>query len=225
MVVRVAERVRQARRIDEVWVATDAEVIAEVVRAAGFEAVLTDVACASGTDRVARAVAQRDRRIGVVINVQGDEPLIDPSDLDRLVDAVERRPDAIATLARPRAPLEDRNDPNVVKVARAEDGRALYFSRAPIPHGGTGPFDLIHVGVYAYAPPVLDAFVSSAPSALEELEKLEQLRALENGIPIYVAISNSATPTIGVDVPADVHRVEAALQTSDQHGEPERGTF
>ena len=218
MVVRVAERVAATAGIDDVWVATDDTRIADVVERAGHRSVLTDPSCASGTDRVARAVASLpDASPAVVINVQGDEPLIDPQDLGRLVDACHRRPTAIATLARPATPADDLNDPNLVKIALTGDLRALYFSRASIPYGAAGA---IHVGVYGYAPATLARFCAAAPSALERAERLEQLRALELGIPIYATMCEAMGPSIGVDVPSDIARVEAVLRAS----RPEQGT-
>ncbi len=215
MVVRVAERVGRAQAVDSVWVATDDREIARVVEAAGFEVVMTDEALSSGTDRVAAALAQRaDVRPAFVVNVQGDEPLIDPDDIDRVVEEGRRFPDAITTLAR--KPLEpaEAADPNRVKVALTDDGRALYFSRAPIPYSalGGGATTNIHGGVYGCTPEVLRRWCAAAPSTLETAERLEQLRALELGIPIRVMMCLSPRPLIGVDVPEDVDRVEAALR-------------
>ena len=212
MVVRVARRAQAAKMIDEVWVATDDQRIADVVEADGFDSVMTERGLASGTDRVAFAL---QRRTGpspsLVVNVQGDEPLIDPHDLDRLVASALSCPDAIATLGRSPSPADDLSDPHCVKVAVAADGRALYFSRLPILFGAPA---IIHVGVYAYPPSVLRRFVDAAPTFLETTERLEQLRALELGIPIYVTMGQASGPSIGVDVPADVGRVEAALRAS-----------
>ena len=209
MVVRVARRVAEAQTIDAILVATDDPRIATVVRDAGFEALLTSGDCVSGTDRVARALEARPvASTSVVVNVQGDEPLIDPHDIDALVACAARRPDGVSTLARAMAPDEDPNEPDRVKVVTTATGRALYFSRAPIPH--QGPWK-VHVGVYAFTPPVLRRFVDATPTPLEHAERLEQLRTLELGIPIYVTMCRSKRPAIGVDVPADVGRVEAAL--------------
>ena len=210
MVVRVADRVRESQAIDDVWVATDDDRIAEVARRAGCVAVMTDPGCASGTDRVARALAaRRESAPALVINVQGDEPLIDSRDLDRLVHNARERPEGIVTLARRSCDPSDATDPNRVKVAMTAAGRALYFSRAPIPHGSP---TILHVGVYAFTPAILQQWVGTAPTALEQAERLEQLRALELGIPIHVTMCEGDGPSLGVDVPADVARVEAALR-------------
>jgi len=219
MVVRVAERVRLAATIDQIWVATDDRRIWEVVREAGFEAVMTASTCSSGTDRVARALELRPNVTPQwVINVQGDEPLIDPAALDRLVRAASDRPEAIHTLARPSAHSSEVDDANHVKVAMTAAGRALYFSRAPIPHGGDFR---IHIGVYAFTPPLLRRFVNRAPTALESVVRLEQLRALELDIPIYITMCWDGRPTIGVDEPADIARVEAMLRASSDAVPPE----
>ena len=209
MVVRVARAVAKAEQIDRVAVATDSPAVAEVVEGAGFGAVMTGRGCRTGTDRVAEAALQLDApESALVVNVQGDEPLIDPDDLDLLVAHAARRPDAISTLVRHLQP-DEVDDPHTVKVAMTAEGRALYFSRAPIPYSAPAH---AHVGVYAYRLSVLRRFVAADPTALEGTEKLEQLRALEMGIPIYVATCRSERPSIGVDVPEDVARVEAALR-------------
>lgn len=210
MIVWVARAAAAASRVDRVLVATDDTRIADVVRDAGFEAVMTDPAVPSGSDRVAAAVDSLDVQPSLIVNVQGDEPLLDPVDLDALIEATGD--DAIGTLARPLVDPDRIADPNVVKVVRAESGRALYFSRAPIPHGASSY--LQHVGLYAYPPAVLKRFVSLAPSPLEKSERLEQLRAMEHGIPIHVTLCLSSRPSIGVDTPADLERVEAVLRQS-----------
>lgn len=213
MIVRVCRQAAQAR-VAAVYVATDDERIAHVVREAGFAAVMTSPACASGSDRVAEVVQGLAEPVGVVVNVQGDEPLVDPRDIDALIEATRADPEAIGTLARPLSELERFHSPHVVKVVRAPSGRALYFSRAPIPHGldGLPRGALQHVGLYAYHPSVLARFTALAASPLETRERLEQLRALENGIPIHVTMCVSERPSIGVDVPADIEAVLEALK-------------
>ena len=212
MVVRVCRQAAQAR-LSAVYVATDDERIAHVVRRAGFAAVMTSRSCASGSDRVAEVVRGLAEPVGVVVNVQGDEPLVDPRDIDALVAAAVAHPEAIGTLARPLVDPRRFEDPNVVKVVRASSGRALYFSRAPIPHarGGASVQALQHVGLYAYHPAVLARFTALAPTPLERAERLEQLRALENEIPIHVTMCVSERPSIPVDVPSDVEAVLEAL--------------
>jgi 3-deoxy-manno-octulosonate cytidylyltransferase (CMP-KDO synthetase) len=214
MVVRVARQVASAERIHRVVVATDDQRIADACTAHEIESVLTSERCASGTDRVAEAFRALGEAFDRVINVQGDEPLIDPRDVDVLAALAADHPEAVTTLARP---IRDRarfESPNVVKVVVAGDGRALYFSRAPIPHGSPD-LGLQHVGIYGFSPEVLLRFTSSATSSLERGERLEQLRALEIGIPIYVARTVSERATIGVDTPEDLAAVLQEIGTFD----------
>ena len=219
MIVRVAQQAAKADAVDRVVVATDDDRIGRVVAEAGFEAVMTDKGCPSGTDRVAQAIQQFETAAGVVCNVQGDEPLIDPRDIDALVSAARAAPEAMHTLARPLPDPAMYRDPNAVKVVTTVDDRALYFSRAPIPfeRGGSTPSARLHVGLYAYSPAVLTRFTQLPPSTLETIERLEQLRALENGIPIHVTMCVSERPSIGVDVPEDLDAVLRTLRrTNDQ---------
>lgn len=208
MVVHVLEAVRAARRVDRVLVATDDARIAECVRGAGGEAILTSETAASGTDRVAEVA----RRIpgDVYLNVQGDEPLMPAENIDRAVAAFLDGPDRrLATLAYPIAP-EAAGDPNTVKVAVAHDGRALYFSRSPIPYYRQGPPAYRkHLGIYVYRAETLAAVAALPPSPLERAESLEQLRWLEAGYTIWVG--EAAGDSIGVDTPADLAEVERRL--------------
>ena len=211
VLLHVLDRVAAAERVDEVLVATDDERVVEAVRDAGHEAVLTRADHASGSDRIAEALSGRPA--GVILNVQGDEPLIDPADLDALISALLGSPAGSATLAAPETDPGVAADPNAVKVARAADSRALYFSRAPIPgsHPGRRPATgwLRHVGVYAWRREAFDAFVAEPVSPLEEREGLEQLRYLENGGHMVVHLIDRASP--GVDTPEDLARCEALL--------------
>jgi 3-deoxy-manno-octulosonate cytidylyltransferase (CMP-KDO synthetase) len=240
LVVRVLERARQASSLTAIWVATDSERIASAVRAAGGEAILTRGDHASGLDRVAEAAGllrdlsrrasqadgARDPDFGddpVVLNVQGDEPFLNPAGLDHLVRLFDRPEVRMATLAAPFAPGDDPRDPNRVKVVVDRMGRALYFSRSPIPHGAGAPSGvgtpggapsggapsadappLLHVGVYAYRPAVLRDLAALPPAPLEKMERLEQLRALWNGIEIHVAVGDYHS--IGIDTPEDLAR-------------------
>jgi 3-deoxy-D-manno-octulosonate cytidylyltransferase len=209
MIQHVFEAARASRRLDRVVVATDDARIAEAVRAAGGEAVMTSPRAASGTDRLAEAA--RSVPADAYVNVQGDEPLMSAENIDRVVETLTARPDrAIATLAFPLAP-ERASDPNAVKVAVARDGRALYFSRSPIPHfvGGT-PAYRKHLGIYAYRAATLADLAALPPSPLERAESLEQLRWLEAGYVIWVG--EAASDSIGVDTPADLEEVERLLK-------------
>lgn len=201
MIVRVCQRAALAKT-GPVLVAAAEQEIADIVRNAGFEAILTDPDLPSGSDRVWAALQAYDPNASynVVINLQGDMPTIDPEMLDLLLQSLSIGAD-VATLAAEITHEAEREDPNVVKVIRATNNRALYFSRATIPHG-EGPL-LHHIGVYAYTRNALERFVSLPPSPLEQRERLEQLRALEAGMRIDCALFNGEAPN-GVDTPADL---------------------
>ncbi len=214
----VWERARQAVRLDEVWVATDDDRVASTVAAFGGRVCLTRPEHPSGTDRVAEAAAAADAAI--IVNIQGDEPLIAPALIDALVDALTGGEEwDMATAATPLATPAQRAEPAVVKVVCARDGRALYFSRALIPHvrekGGVEsgePLYWRHVGVYGYRRSFLETLVQTPPCALENAEKLEQLRALYIGGRIKVVPTEQAA--LGVDEPVDVAAAEAALRAA-----------
>jgi 3-deoxy-manno-octulosonate cytidylyltransferase (CMP-KDO synthetase) len=215
----VWRRVEGMKVLDEVVVATDAEEVADVCRAMGAPVELTSPDHPSGTDRVAE-VARLERYSGfqVVANIQGDEPLLKEAHLAAAIQLVREGGWEIGTCATPLMDLEIRKDPSVVKVVRAHSGRALYFSRSPIPYKrddkpspeelGREPF-LRHIGIYAYTPEALEDWVAHSPTPLEELEKLEQLRPLASGARIGVAVVGAADP--GVDTPADAVRMEERL--------------
>jgi len=216
---------RAARRVtafDEVWVATEAEEVAERVRSFGGRAVLTRADHASGTDRVAEVAALPEARdFDILVNYQADEPFLDAGAAAGAVAEVASGRSPVSTLA---APIRDRTEweaSSVVKVVTAADGRALYFSRAPVPHPRDGPPELEaaagaylrHVGMYVFARAALERWSRLPPSRLERIEKLEQLRALEAGIPITVVVGKAMEA--GVDVPEDVARVERRLAQVD----------
>jgi 3-deoxy-manno-octulosonate cytidylyltransferase (CMP-KDO synthetase) len=227
MIVRVLERVRGVRGVSRVLVATDDARIADAVRAAGGEAVMTRSDHASGTERIAEVAESHIAPL--YMNVQGDEPLMEPTALEDLIAALpeEAGPHedaAVVTLATPlRDPL-DAADPRIVKVVTDFNGCALYFSRASIPHtresaGPAAPAgerkppsfaQWKHLGVYLYRRAVLLAFPMLSPGRLERLEQLEQLRLLEHGYRIRVI--ETPYDCVSVDVPADVQRVEALLK-------------
>lgn len=211
LVLHVVERVLQAARIDRALVATDDARVLAAVEGAGHEAVLTSKDHPSGSDRIAEALSGREA--GVVLNVQGDEPLVQPAHLDALVEALLASGAGAATLAVAEPDAGRAADPNVVKVVCAADGTALYFSRARIPGAHPGRPEaggwLRHVGVYAWSRPSFEDFVARPVSALEEREGLEQLRYLENGGRMVVHVVEKASP--GVDTPEDLARCEALL--------------
>ena len=207
----VAERALKARGVDLVVVATDDDRIAAVARSCGARAVMTGPA-ATGTDRVAQAVRQLAPRPEVVVNLQGDEPLIEPAALETLLGAMSDPRVRMATLARPLAEGELER-PQVVKVVCAANGDALYFSRAAIPHrraGGTSPMARAHVGIYAFREPFLQEFAALPQGRLEQEESLEQLRALEQGHRIRVVETQYGG--FGVDTPEDLERARAMLE-------------
>lgn len=204
LIQHVWEQVRRARLLDPVIIATDDERIADAARRFGAEVVMTRADHVSGTDRVAEVAAGLD--VELIVNVQGDEPEIDPGDLDRLVERLAGTDDDMATLARPLSADEQPllADPNAVKVVFADDGRALYFSRSPIPHGAQSEGSWLHLGVYAYRRGVLLDLAAAAPHALEQRERLEQLRALARGLTIGVVTTRHHG--LGIDTPDDYAR-------------------
>jgi 3-deoxy-manno-octulosonate cytidylyltransferase (CMP-KDO synthetase) len=209
MIEHVYTRVARARGLDRVVVLTDDERIARAVEGFGGEWEMTPEDCASGTDRIAWAARRWDA--GAVINIQGDEPLIDPEEISRIAEHLAAHPeDPVVTLATPATP-EEMGNPNAVKVVLGLDGAALYFSRSAVPYqrqeGGFSP--LKHLGIYGYQRDALLRLAALPPTPLERSESLEQLRALENGISIRVLVVDRAS--IGVDTAEDLERVERIL--------------
>jgi 3-deoxy-manno-octulosonate cytidylyltransferase (CMP-KDO synthetase) len=211
MVVRVLQQAQKARRVDLVLVATDDERIARAVEAAGGRAVMTDPGLPSGTDRVWAAV--KDLDVAVVLNVQGDEPMMDPENVDRVAGFLLEHPEfPLATVALPIHDAAEIANANNVKVVRADDGRALYFSRSPLPfrrRPEPGLATLKHLGLYGYRKDALRRWTSLPPHALERAESLEQLRALAAGM--AMAVLDAASDSIGVDTEEDAKRVEEIL--------------
>lgn len=214
MIVHVWRRAVAAKAGD-VIVATDSEEIADAVTAAGGKAIMTRADHASGSDRVFEAVTKADpgQRAGIIVNLQGDLPTLDPDLVTRCLAPLSDPEVDIATLTAVITEPEERTNPNVVKVVGtpiADDRlRALYFTRASAP-SGDGPL-YHHIGIYAYRRASLERFVSLPPSPLEKREKLEQLRALEAGMRIDVAIVD--TVPLGVDTPADLERARSLIAT------------
>jgi 3-deoxy-manno-octulosonate cytidylyltransferase (CMP-KDO synthetase) len=224
MIQRVHERARSAGTLDRVLVATDDERIAAVVRGFGGEAVMTSPRHASGTDRLAEAVLATTASI--VVNVQGDQPMLDPASIDAAVLALRDDPEiAIATVSLPLASADEMLSPAVVKVVTDAAGDALYFSRSPIPHArGASALGLAaaaaeavarglarkHVGLYVYRRETLLRLASLPPSPLEEAEGLEQLRALHHGIRVRV-VPLQGEGGVAVDTPEDLERARRLL--------------
>lgn len=211
----VYRRAEKALNVEEVIVATDDRRILEAVEGFGGKCVLTDAGHRSGSDRLGEVAASREAR--VIVNLQGDEPLMDPF----VIDAVIRRhqeedPPDIVTAARELETLEDFRDPGIVKVVADRKGDALYFSRSPVPHRwspGLGTA-LGHVGIYAYTRDALLHFVSLPRGELERMEDLEQLRALENGMRIAV-VKVGQFEGVGIDRPEDIERAERILRKAE----------
>jgi 3-deoxy-manno-octulosonate cytidylyltransferase (CMP-KDO synthetase) len=217
MICHVAERAGRARGLARVLVATDDIRIRDAVAAIGIEAVMTRADHPSGTDRLAEVARRLDAE--VVINVQGDLPLLDPRMVERLAARMAEEPALpMATLAVPIADEVDWRSLHVVKVVVGPDGRALYFSRAPIPYdrdGARAPgeaFGWRHVGLYAYRRETLLRLAALPPTRLEKRECLEQLRALEHRIGIGVVEWTAEEPVIEVDTPEDLARAELAMR-------------
>ncbi|HSB60504.1 MAG TPA: 3-deoxy-manno-octulosonate cytidylyltransferase [Vicinamibacteria bacterium] len=227
LIERVHERVRGARTVDRILVATDDERIAAAVRGFGGEAWLTSPHHPTGTDRLAEAARAVEAEI--VVNVQGDEPMLDPAGIDAAVGALVEDPGLpMATLSLPLRDADEMLSPSVVKVVADGAGNALYFSRNPIPFvrrasgaraaaeaAVAGGLARKHVGLYAYRRAALARFASLPPSPLEEAEGLEQLRALHHGMRIRV-VRMDGESGVAVDTPQDLERVRALLV-------PERG--
>lgn len=229
MVVRVAERARAAGA-QRVAIATDSERIAEAVRAAGHEAVMTAADHPSGTDRLAEAA----RLLGlaadtIVVNVQGDEPLIPPALIRSVAEHLHAHPEcAIATACHAIHDEASMRNPNIVKAVLDRNGNALYFSRAPIPYPRDAfaaqqplPQDLPvlrHIGIYAYRASFLRAYGKLAPAAIEQFEALEQLRALYHGYKIGVFVAGEAPPA-GVDTEQDLHAARRHFELETNGGD------
>ncbi len=208
----VWERCRRSKKLDRLIIATDDFRIAEAAFDWGAEVAMTSARHASGTDRIAE-VAAKMKRFGHIINVQGDEPLIEPKLIDRLVRELQRHPKLeMITVAHPFADPGEAESPHQVKVVLNKKNEALYFSRAAIPFrrdGSTPPQYFRHQGIYGYRRDLLLRFVRWKTSLLERAESLEQLRALENGVRIQVVMAGSGSP--GVDTPEDAEGVATSL--------------
>lgn len=194
LVQHVVDRARQCRRVREVIVAADDPRIVEALRPYETRVVLTDPKHPSGTDRITEVAESLPDQI--IVNVQADEPEIEPETIDRLIDLMHTSEGSMATVATPLRPPLDPADPNLVKVVCGPEDRAIYFSRSPIPFdrdGASRPTYYLHVGIYAYARPFLIRFAGWKPTPLEQIEKLEQLRAIEHSEPIFVLKVDRAT--------------------------------
>lgn len=206
MVVHCADQASKARSISQVIVATDDLRIKEAVEKAGHKAVMTRADHPNGTCRIAEVADPRNGHLApgvdVIVNVQGDEPMIDPATIDQAVAALNSTGAPMSTIASPFAAGEDAADPNIVKVVVDQKGRAMYFSRSLIPHdrdGNAAIRPLKHIGLYAYRRDFLPVYISLPPAPCENAEKLEQLRVLEHGHAIAVAVAQVRHH--GIDTP------------------------
>jgi 3-deoxy-manno-octulosonate cytidylyltransferase (CMP-KDO synthetase) len=202
------EAVRSSPLLSDVIIATDSEEILEVCRRHRWKAQMTSTVHRSGTERVHEI--SNSIAADVYLNVQGDEPLVRPEQIATLVDVMKNPTTQVGTVKTP-CPAQEIRNPNVVKVVTTPGGNALYFSRAAIPfdRDGSHPLYFKHLGLYAYRKSALDLFVCQPESTLEKSERLEQLRFLENGIPIYVG--ETPYDSVGVDTEDDLQRVTAIL--------------
>lgn len=221
----VYERAKSSKMIDEVFVATDDSRILHTVESFGGKAIMTSSKHPSGTDRIAEAVDKllqegyNLQESSIVINLQGDEPLIKKEMIDQLIDLMKNENDSIGTLAKRIEKEDDFFNPNIVKVVFDKKGYALYFSRSPIPFDrekfikgfSKNNFMYKHIGIYGYNVRILKNFVGLPMSRLEEIESLEQLRALENGIKIKVGLTEY--DSFGIDTPEDLEVAEKCLNT------------
>jgi 3-deoxy-manno-octulosonate cytidylyltransferase (CMP-KDO synthetase) len=207
----VYEAVRRSSLLNDVMIATDSDEIMSVCRKHGWQARMTSPTHSSGTERVHEISA--DVLADVYINAQGDEPMVRPEQITSLIQLMENPATQVGTLKTP-ASAEDISNPNAVKVVTDLNGRALYFSRAAVPYdrNHTNPRYFKHLGLYAYRKPALDRFVKLPESSLERSERLEQLRFLENSIPIFVG--ETPYDSIGVDTEEDLQRVLDILKSA-----------
>jgi 3-deoxy-manno-octulosonate cytidylyltransferase (CMP-KDO synthetase) len=214
LIQHVYENSKRSHRAKDVIVATDSETIFERVLAFGGKAVMTDKGHPSGTDRIAEVAASLD--YDIIVNVQGDEPLIRPEMIDDVVAALDDKRASIGTLIKKIEDPVEISDNNVVKVVFDRERFALYFSRAAIPFRAPHsdirtPEYYKHIGIYSYRRDVLISLAGMEQTELEKIEKLEQLRALENGL--IIKVKETFLETLGVDTPEDLERVEKCLNT------------
>ena len=221
MIQRVYEQALKSK-LDAVVIATDDVRIADTVMDFGGQYVMTSPNHRSGTDRCCEALDLLKTKYDAVVNIQGDEPFIDPKQIDLLVDLIVRDDTPLASLAKRIDDADELFSPNAVKVVVNQEGNAMYFSRSPIPFMRNVDRDewlakgrfYKHIGIYAYKADVLHQVAHMEPSALEQAESLEQLRWLENGLAIRMALSDAEN--ISIDTPDDLHRAEQYAQTKPE---------
>ncbi len=216
MIRRVYEQVLKCNSLSKVIIATDHEAIQKHVISFGGEVIMTSEAHSSGTERCAEVLevlGKQGENFDVVINVQGDEPFIDPAQIEQVAACFSNTKIQIATLVRKITNVEDLTNPNLVKVVTNNAGMALYFSRSAIPYSrGKDQYSWLnsttyfkHIGIYGYRQAVLQKIVCLAPTPLEKAESLEQLRWMENGFPVYTR--ETEFENIGIDIPSDLLKI------------------
>ncbi len=215
LIQHVYENSKLSKLAGDVLVATDSETIFETVLSFNGKAVMTDKKHLSGTDRVAEVAAKL--KYDIIVNVQGDEPLIKPEMIDDVIKLLNDKRASIGTLVKKISEQSEVSNQNVVKVVMDKEGFALYFSRAPVPFHAkhseiAAPVYYKHIGIYSYRKDILLSLSQMEQTELEKAEKLEQLRALENGF--RIKIKETFFETFGVDTPEDLERIEKWLNTS-----------
>ncbi len=222
MIQRVWEGAREAQLLDALFIATDSERIRHECESFGATVVMPEGAFNSGTDRIAAAAAMLSDSYEIIVNIQGDEPLLKGATVDSLIEALERNPSAqIATPVQRCDDMREFHNPSVVKVVKTAKDRALYFSRAPVPLTRSNDSDnyvqyFKHIGLYAYRRAALQQFVSLPPSPLERIEHLEQLRLLEEGV-WYHCLEIQET-LVAVDTAEDAEQVRLLLEQASDNG-------
>lgn len=219
MVRRVYEQVSKSHVLTKVVVATDDKRIAEHVESWGGSVIMTRATHQSGTDRCAEVLQKQENHYDIVLNIQGDEPFIDPAQIDLLVSCFDYRNVEIATLCKVITEIQDLDNPHVVKTVFTKDFKALYFSRYSIPYcRGISDLDFLsegkfykHIGIYGFKPSILQEITGLNQSTLESAESLEQLRWLENGYQIHVGVTEMET--LSIDSPDDLKNVEKYLKS------------
>ncbi|XP_011029470.1 PREDICTED: 3-deoxy-manno-octulosonate cytidylyltransferase, mitochondrial [Populus euphratica] len=215
MIQRTWERAKLATTLDHIVVATDDEKIAECCRGFGADVVMTSESCRNGTERCNEALQKLDKKYDVVVNIQGDEPLIEPEIIDGIVKSLQAAPDAVFSTAVTSLKPEDAFDPNRVKCVVDNQGYAIYFSRGLIPYNKSGKVNpqfpyLLHLGIQSYDAKFLKIYPELQPTPLQLEEDLEQLKVLENGYKMKVIkVDHEAH---GVDIPEDVEKIETLMR-------------
>ncbi|XP_054815855.1 3-deoxy-manno-octulosonate cytidylyltransferase, mitochondrial isoform X1 [Prosopis cineraria] len=215
MIQRTWERAKMASTLDHVVVATDDEKIADCCRQFGADVIMTSESCRNGTERCNEALQKLEKKYDIVVNIQGDEPLVDPEIIDGIVKALQAAPDAVFSTAVTSLKPEDANDPNRVKCIVDNHGYAIYFSRGLIPFNKSGKINprfpyLLHLGIQSYDTKFLKIYPDLQPTPLQLEEDLEQLKVLENGYKMkIIKVDHDAH---GVDTPEDVAKIESLMR-------------